>query len=227
MAFLRHAMWMTLASRARLAVWAALASGIGCGYTIPDGRLVCDEGRVECPPGFSCIASRCTRAVEAGRADTSILDAGRFDASVDAFGIDAASTDAHSEDSTGLATDVCSVDRDMDGFCAERDCDDEHELVNPGQAERCTSSPVVGGTPKPAVDEDCDGSIDETCAWHVGVPHWITDTTERVGEHVSPSFARDGRVLYACVEEGCFVCSGGERAFVDRCALWPLQRRIG
>ena len=45
--------------------------------------------------------------------------------------------------------DSGALDRDGDGWPADEDCDDEHESVFPGAAERCNG-----------VDDDCDGTVD-------------------------------------------------------------------
>jgi hypothetical protein len=50
-----------------------------------------------------------------------------------------------------------ACDADGDGFVAGTDCDDEDPAVRPGGEEVCTA---LGGA---AVDEDCDGIVDEGC----------------------------------------------------------------
>ena len=51
---------------------------------------------------------------------------------------------------TGIVGDV---DADEDGFLESVDCDDDDPEVNPAAIELCDG-----------IDNDCDGSVDETCA---------------------------------------------------------------
>jgi hypothetical protein len=51
------------------------------------------------------------------------------------------------------------VDSDGDGWTAGADCNDADPAIHPGATERCTMT--CEGTP--AVDEDCDGLVDEDC----------------------------------------------------------------
>ena len=57
--------------------------------------------------------------------------------------------DGKDHDCDGTA-DVCSVDRDGDGFAASGDCDDANPAVHPFANEMCNGR-----------DDDCDGLIDE------------------------------------------------------------------
>jgi len=83
------------------------------------------------------------------------------------------------------------LDTDGDGYCADTDCDDGDRTVHPGAEEVC--SPQAG--PRRAIDENCDGAIDEGCAWHFGEPHWTPwlATTYVPG---SPMLRGDGLRLY-------------------------------
>lgn len=64
------------------------------------------------------------------------------------------------------------VDADGDRFCAaaltDADCDDADAAVSPDAPEVCTPSTEDAAM---ATDENCDGAIDEGCAWHFGTPH--------------------------------------------------------
>lgn len=152
----------------RYAALSLLLALAGCPYRIPDGRLICTETE-DCPPGFVCNAARtCDRGE--GDGDAAIRDAGTSDAPV-----------------------VCDVDGDGDGACADVDCDDGDDEVYPGGVEACTSS-TDGVAPR---DENCDGAIDEGCAYHVGEPHWVTDVLARDGEIDAPRLSFDDTTLYA------------------------------
>jgi hypothetical protein len=76
------------------------------------------------------------------------------------------------------------TDADGDGHCAGStgtdDCDDARASVHPGASEICT--PQDAAIEDRAIDESCDGAIDEGCAWHFGAPHAVTIVH-------SPSFA--------------------------------------
>lgn len=103
--------------------------------------------------------------------------------------VDAAIADAGTTDAP-----TCAVDDDDDGACADVDCDDGDGAVYPGAVEACTSS-TEGVAPR---DDDCDGTIDEGCAYHVGEPHWVTDVLATSGAILAPHLSADGLRLYAC-----------------------------
>jgi hypothetical protein len=65
------------------------------------------------------------------------------------------------------STGSCAPDLDHDGRCGADDCNDDEPLAHVGATESCVPSPRHG-----AIDEDCDGLVDESedCAWHFGRP---------------------------------------------------------
>jgi MYXO-CTERM domain-containing protein len=54
---------------------------------------------------------------------------------------------------SGVGVCLDCEDSDRDGFCADVDCNDRHDGVYPGAAERCDNGR----------DDDCDGTTDEGC----------------------------------------------------------------
>ena len=86
------------------------------------------------------------------------------------------------------------VDADGDGYCVdaatEADCADDNAAVNPGATEICTPS-TTGSV---SIDENCDGAIDESCAWHFGRPHWLS--TAKGGNAGNLTLSADGLRLY-------------------------------
>lgn len=68
---------------------------------------------------------------------------------------------------TGIAS--CS-DTDGDGYPAPEDCDDSNAAVHPGAVETCD-----------ALDNDCDGLIDEACGSVCGNDEVIKKSFEQCG----------------------------------------------
>lgn len=137
---------------------------------------------VDCEPGQSCSSfGQCVgEAVDGGDIDGGApIDTGAADAGVDA---------------PMTCVSDGGTDADGDGFCEdvgdELDCDDEVDAVHPGAEETCTSS-TAGDPPR---DENCDGRIDESCAWHFGRPHWLP--TAKAGSAGNVTLSIDGLRLY-------------------------------
>ncbi len=105
-----------------------------------DGRgagAACDPARVACADGAMCLDDgrchvACTEDADCPPRQTCTLDP---EAPVPFGGC------------TGC------LDRDRDGVCADRDCDDGAADVRPGAREACDDG----------VDQDCDGEFDEGC----------------------------------------------------------------
>ena len=104
----------------------------------------------------------------------------------------------------GSSEPVCT-DADGDGFCAQMDdCDDVHASAHPGSSEVCTPSNAAFGDR--AVDENCDGRIDEDCAWYFGRPQWLTrpSVPTDVGTP-APLLSANGLRLYLRKQNGLLV----------------------
>jgi hypothetical protein len=94
----------------------------------------------------------------------------------------------------------------MDSFCAispdggPSDCDDTDRAVSPVAAEGCEGAAEVR-------DDDCDGVIDEGCAFHVGVIHSpvLLHAPARDGGGMGffgPELSPDGLRLYVAHNKG-------------------------
>ncbi len=121
------------------------------------------------------VATACS-VQRSGLAPAERRDGGQEDAAADA-------TDE------GSPPDVCR-DRDRDGYCAGADCDDTRADVHPDAVESCS---------EPG-DEDCDGAIDEGCAWNFGRPSPLVRLHVSTDAHLSPALSADGLRLYFVVK---------------------------
>jgi len=105
-------------------------------------RIKIGKGRILSAAVASLFLAGCTGSV--GRQN----DAGGEDAEV----YDAGDDGGDSGDSGGGDPGAC-IDIDNDGHCRDVDCDDQNAGINPAANEVCGN----------AVDDDCDGSVDEGC----------------------------------------------------------------
>ena len=137
-----------------------------------------------CGPGQTCSTfGMCLAAPDGGtsRDDASTGDAGR---------------DAAMSDAGAACVAAGGTDADGDGYCAgttlTSDCDDTHASAHPGATEICTPS-MLAAVP---ADEDCDGEIDNGCAWAFGVAQFMTQTSTFHDQWLSPSLSEDGLRVY-------------------------------
>jgi len=138
-----------------------------------------------CPAGSSCSTfGMCVTPPDAGP----ISDSGARDAPLPPT------------DGGAPCVSAGGTDADGDGFCAggttEVDCDDADAAIHPWATEICT--PHDAAFEDRAVDEDCDGAIDEGCAWHFGTPHPVligAPDAQAFGVE-SPRLSADGLRLY-------------------------------
>ena len=116
-----------------------------CGWRVP-GTLVV----LALLPAASCGGGDSAAGDDGGDADVT----GEADGTRDTDGAADADADGDARDDAGTETDTAGcVDVDRDGHCRPADCDDENPAVHPGADEVCGN----------AVDDNCDGSIDEAC----------------------------------------------------------------
>jgi Putative metal-binding motif len=89
----------------------------------------------------------------------------------------------------------CNQDKDMDGFPANIDCDDNDPKVSPGAPEQCFNM----------IDDNCDGQIDEGCN-----NNCMPGSPELCGDGVDNNC--DGQV-----DEGC--CAAGDPTCTQACLI--------
>lgn len=185
--------------RSFLWVVVALASLAGC----PESSVICARNS-DCQAGNYCSGGSCTSDCTPA---TAVTDCASGE-SCSSFGMCVAPPDAGTRDagpprsdggadSPDLRPDCViagGIDADGDGYCAtgpEVDCNETEAAVSPGADEVCTDS--MAGTP---VDENCDGVLDEGCAYAFGVPHWLSDLAMSNITQWFPRLSADGLTIY-------------------------------
>jgi hypothetical protein len=152
----------------------------------------------DCSAGATCSAfGMCIGPSDSGATDSGPVpsDAGPSDVGLEAA--DAALSDAF--DPRLPCVIAGGTDADGDGACAGvgLDCDDADPAINPLAVEVCTASDAPAG-PR-AIDENCDGAIDEGCAWHFGTPHpvLVLGSADASSTGIgTPRLSEDGLRLY-------------------------------
>jgi len=136
----------------------------------------------DCGEGASCSSfGMCVLPADAGPPP----DASRSDGGTDAPDVRAACVVAG------------GVDTDGDGYCVtgtDADCDDSDSSTNPGELEICTAR--TASLENRAIDENCDGEIDEDCPWHFGTLHSVVPVHSGSSIHEGGQLSSDGLRLY-------------------------------
>jgi len=136
----------------------------------------------DCGEGASCSSfGMCVSPPDAGPPP----DASRSDGGADAPDMRAACVVAG------------GVDTDGDGYCVtgtDADCDDSDSSTNPGELEICTAR--TASLENRAIDENCDGEIDEDCPWHFGTLHSVVPVHSGSSIHEGGQLSSDGLRLY-------------------------------
>lgn len=158
---------------------------------------------MDCSTGSVCYAGACTARCDTDEQCIASVGAGATCSRYHVCRLaDAGTAPADAPDiDAGPETDApvpCSIDADGDGACDDVDCDDSDPTRGARTDEVCTAADAPFA--ERALDEDCDGAIDETCpGWWVGVPHPVEAVLVDAGPHTSPRLSRDGLRLYYVV----------------------------